>query len=192
MHWGSRIAYMEVAMSELSGTLIGGLVGFLTVTAKELLERSGKRKRFEMVIARELDLAMDRVNDKMDWLNREATAVAPPEQVVEVDGRHHVLGEPETFKVPLPFWTANFTEIISLISTKAFGRFSDAVFWLGRFEEKFAEMKQAFLPGPGDAKKMAAAVYADLRHAKKELSNLRGMPKPWYVCLAEKFGASFD
>jgi hypothetical protein len=105
------------------------------------------------------------IDAKLSWLQRPLPADIVSHignRVVQIDGGDYYLGEQEQLAIPLPFWRANYKDIVSILPTNSFSVFAEAVELIEMFETKFSDMKSSFGGSVGDPKQMATACYRDL------------------------------
>jgi hypothetical protein len=107
------------------------------------------------------------------------TLPVPEYRVVQIDGKDFYLGEQEQLAIPLPFWSMNYKDIVSILPTSSFSAFAEAVELSEMFETKFSDMKSSFGGTVGDPKQMATACYRDLIQIAERLKQSKGL-RPRY------------
>lgn len=159
-------------MNQAITALLGAVTGFFLPSLASYVRSRMKGTRFENAVQLEIDVAKDRLHQKMLWISRDQSSFRSPNDenlLVEFDGKLLYLGEEENFSVLLPFWEQNTRDIAELASTKSFNRICGEVVSLRKFVSKFGEMKLAFKVGGGNPKRMALACYRDLIKIHDEL-----------------------
>lgn len=152
-------------MDQGIAAILGVVLGAGLSSTRAIYEWYAKRRRYETAISLEIRRAVRTIDAKLSWLERPlppSIVEAVPDRIVRIDGAPLYLGEDEKFTIPLPFWQANYKEIVSLLPNRSFSSFAEVAELVEMFETKFSDMKQSFLGTVGDPGEMAAACYKDL------------------------------
>lgn len=167
----------------LLSAIIGGSLALAGIVLNWFLQEKRRRqqavergKKYQIAIEAEVHAAMEAIEEKINWMSRDITddsGIKDTLCVYDDKGRRLFLGEEESMTLSFPLWEKHMNEVVEALDTESFRSLSKRISLANRFVAKLGDLKIAFECERGDAKKMAQAIFKDMRNIQTDLSLLQ-------------------